>query len=64
MENNIKKINLDLTTVDGNAFFIMAAFSKQAKREGWPKNEIQAVIDESTEGDYNHLLRTFMRHCK
>ena len=36
MENKINKtVNLDLVGVDGNAYSIMGAFSRQARREGW-----------------------------
>lgn len=34
------------------------AFSGNARRQGWPKDEIKTVLDEAMAGDYNHLLRT------
>ena len=58
-----KKVNLDLTGLDGNAFSLMGAFSKQAKREGWTSDEIKEVIDECKRGDYDHLLRTLIGIC-
>ena len=60
----MKKINLDLTGVDANAFSVMGAFSKRAKREGWSQGEIKAVIDDAMSGDYNHLLCVISDHCK
>ena len=30
-----KKVSLNLEGIDGNAFSIMGAFRKQARREGW-----------------------------
>lgn len=59
-----KKIKLNLTKVDGNAFFILGAFSGQARQEGWTNDEIEAVRKEAIKGDYNHLLGTIMDHCK
>lgn len=59
-----KKISLNLVGLNGNAFALLGAFSKQAKREGWEKAEIDAVMDEATEGDYNHLLRTLTKYCE
>jgi hypothetical protein len=59
----MKKIDLKLVGMDGNAFFIMGAFSKQAKKEGWTKAEIDAVLDKATSGDYDHLLATITDHC-
>jgi len=55
-----KKIDLELEGIDGNAFAIMGAFSKQARREGWSKEEIDEVLDEARTGDYDHLLQTIM----
>jgi hypothetical protein len=56
-------LELDLTTVDGNAFAILGAFKAQAKKQKWSKESIQAVLDEATAGDYDHLLSTIMQYC-
>ncbi len=53
-----KKIHLNLGALDGNAFVLMGAFSRQAKRERWTKEEIKAVLDECMSRDYSHLLST------
>lgn len=59
-----KTVNLDLVGQDGNAFNLMGVFRRQAKREGWTKEEIDAVLDEAKSGDYDHLLATLMKHCE
>lgn len=59
----MKKINLKLVGMDGNAFFIMGAFQQQARKEGWTKEEIDAVLNDAQSGDYNHLLYTIANHC-
>ena len=59
-----KTINLNLVGLDGNAFSLMGHFSHQAKREGWTKEEIDAVLNECQSSDYNHLLRTLVAHCE
>lgn len=59
----MKKINLKLLGMDGNAFFIMGAFRMQARKEGWTKAEIDSVLNEAQSGDYNHLLSTIMDYC-
>lgn len=59
-----KTVNLDLVGTDGNAFVIMAVFKKQAEREGWTPQEIEAVLNEATSNDYYHLLATIENHCK
>ncbi len=65
MENKSKKtVNLDLVGIDGNAYSIMGAFSRQARREGWSQEEIDLVLEEAQSGDYNHLLATIMNYCE
>ena len=48
-----KKVRLKLVGLDGNAFFLMGAFARQARREGWTKAEIDAVLNEAKSSDYN-----------
>lgn len=62
MERN--KLKLKLVGIDGNAFSIMGAFSKQAKREGWTKQEIDDVLKVAMSGDYDKLLRTIAELCE
>lgn len=59
-----KQITLELIGLDSNAFSVMGAFKNQARREGWTKAEIDAVLQECMSGDYNHLLVTLIKHCK
>jgi len=58
-----KKVKLRLVGLNGNAYFLMGSFAKQARREGWSKEEIDEVLNECRRGDYNHLLVTLMEHC-
>lgn len=60
----MKKINLELLGLDGNAFSLLGAFNKQAKKEGWNKEEIKEVITEASSGDYSHLLNTLSKYCQ
>ena len=59
-----KLVELDLTSVDGNAFALMGAFSKAAKNAGWSKADIDEVLKECQSGDYDHLVQTLIQHCK
>lgn len=59
-----RQISLTLVGLDGNAYAIMGAFQRQARREGWDQKEIEAVLREARSGDYDHLLSVIMRHCK
>lgn len=59
-----KTVDLDLDGVNGNAFMIMGVWRRQAVREGWSDEEIQAVLTEAKSSDYDHLLATIMNHCE
>lgn len=58
-----KKIKFNLVGQDGNAFFILGAFVKQARKEGWSETEINVLREEAMSGDYNHLLNVLEPHC-
>jgi hypothetical protein len=64
METTTKKIKLKLVGLDGNAFSLMGAFKNQARREGWTKDEVDAVLNDAMSGDYDHLLFVLSSHCK
>ena len=64
MKTMTKKVKLDLVGLDGNAFFLMGAFSKAAKRQGWSAEEIKAVLDDARSGDYDHLLQVLIAHTE
>lgn len=57
-----KKVRMELVGLNGNAFSIIGAFQLHARRQGWTGDEIQAVLKEASSGDYNHLLRTMIKH--
>ncbi len=59
-----KQITLELVGMDGNAFALLGAFRRQAKKEGWTQEEIDVVLDDAKSGDYNHLLQVLIKHTK
>ena len=66
METNTvgKKVRMQLVGIDGNAFSIMGAFSRNARKQGWTAQEIEKVLNECTSGDYDNLLRVIMRYTE
>ncbi len=54
------KVKMQLDGLDGNAFALMGAFSRNASRQGWTSDEIDTVLTECRSGDYDHLLCTLM----
>ena len=59
-----KTVNLDLEDCDGNAFAILGAFRRQARREEWTQEEIDLVLKVGQSSDYNHLLATIVFYCE
>ena len=59
-----KKVKLRLDNINGNAFAILGAFNKQARKEDWSDDEIDAVINEAKSNDYDHLLMTITAHIE
>lgn len=59
-----KTVELELFGLDGNAFSLMGAFSKAARRQGWTPKEIETVTKECMSSDYDHLLATLAVHCE
>lgn len=47
---------------DGNAFAILAACHRAARKAGWDKARIEAFTEKATSGDYDHLLGVTMEH--
>lgn len=58
-----KTVKLDLVGLNGNAFNLLSKFRRQAQKEKWLKDEIDAVLAEAMKSDYNHLLATLMDYC-
>jgi len=52
---------VNLNSVDGNAFSILAAVRKALRDEGATQEEVKTYIDEATSGDYDNLLQVSMR---
>jgi hypothetical protein len=59
----MKKVKLKLVGLDGNAFSVMGAFNRQARKEGWTEAEINTVLKDAMSSDYHHLLATIAKHC-
>lgn len=64
MKSVDKKVEMTLVGLDGNAFALMGAFQREARRQGWEKDEIDIVLDECKSGDYDHLLATLMEYTE
>ena len=54
------KPRVKLVGEDGNAFSIMGRCTKAARKAGWAKDKIDAVMDKMMAGDYANLLTVAM----
>jgi len=54
-----KKIEIDLSGPDGNAFVLMGYTKKFAKDLGWTSEEITDLLRDMQSADYNHLIELF-----
>lgn len=53
-----EKPQVKLIGRDGNAFAILGACQAAARKAGWSREKIDALLEDMMSGDYNHLLAT------
>lgn len=53
-----RTVNFPMVGQDGNAFFLLGAWRKAARKQGWSSEDIDKVVNEAMSGDYNHLIST------
>ncbi|MEW4571291.1 hypothetical protein AB1L88_25745 [Tautonia sp. JC769] len=56
----MEKVRLNLVGIDGNAYSLLGAFAATAREQGWSDQEIEAVREEATSSNYDHLVRTLV----
>jgi hypothetical protein len=52
----MKKPTVNIIGEDGNAFSILGACFKAAKKAGWTQEKIDDYQEKATSGDYKNLL--------
>jgi hypothetical protein len=55
-----RRVPVQLTGEDGNAYFIIGRCQRAAKRAGATPAEVEAFAAAAMGGDYDHLLRTVL----
>ena len=56
-----KKPPVRLVGKDGNAYVILGLCQRAARKAGWPKEKIDAVMADMRSGNYDHLLQVAIR---
>ena len=59
--DTIARPRLQMVGRDGNAFAILGRAKEAARRAGWGPDQVAAMVEEATSGDYDHLLGVMMR---
>lgn len=52
-----KKPTLQLSGMDGNAFFILGRAMSILRKNGYTEEDIKRYEEDATSGDYDHLLQ-------
>ena len=61
LQRRTGKIEIDLTSPNGNAFVLLATAESLGRRLGYDKRRIELILDEMRLADYECLLQTFDR---
>ena len=56
------RVALKLTGQNGNAFAILSAAKDAMRKAGWSQVVQDEIMTEAMSGDYDHLLRTMLKH--
>ena len=54
-----RKIEIDITGPDGNAYALLGNARSLAKQLDWSKEESDALLDRMRSGDYENLVEEF-----
>ena len=57
-----KGIEIDLSGPQGNAFFLLGTASKLGRQLGWDKDEIEILLRQMRNSDYENLVNTFDKY--
>lgn len=59
-----KHVQLTLVGLNDNAYALMGAFDRAARRAKWPQADIDKVLAEAKSGNYDNLVATLAAHCE
>ena len=57
-----KGIEIDLTGPQGNSFFLLGTASKLGRQLGWDRDEIEILLRQMRNSDYENLVSTFDKY--
>jgi len=60
----LETINVSVELPIGdNAFGVMGVFRRAALEQGFAKQQIERILTEAMDGDYDHLCETLQNNC-
>jgi hypothetical protein len=62
LEPQVEKPKLKIIGGDGNAFAVIGAATKAARKAGWDREKISKLTQEMMSGDYDNVLNVAMKH--
>lgn len=60
MKHVTKLVKCNLQGKNGNALNLIAVWQTAAKKQGTPKEEIEAVVKDALSSDYDHVLQVLI----
>lgn len=61
----MKKVKLNLVGLDGNIYYLLGMFEKQAKKENWTESEINIIEDKVLNSEsYEEALSILIDVCE
>lgn len=61
LPQDLQPVKMQLVGLDGNAFSLLGAFRKEARKQGWDVDSIGKVSSHAISGDYNNLIATLVQ---
>ena len=57
-----KKMTIDLTGPNGNAFYLLGTAANLMKQMGYKSEQAEGILAEMRSSDYENLIKTFDEH--
>ena len=58
------KVQMDIVNMAYNADSMVGEFIKEARKQGWTKEQIDLVTNEVFNGDQNNMLQTLLKYAE
>ena len=56
----MKKVKMSLKSVKPSAFSILGEFAREARKQGWTRREVNAVVVKAMATDFKNFMETIL----